>query len=123
MNFKESKSMKIFVLPEQEKELSSKECIELACTELDVLAFDIFHNECLVGFIMVRHYNKNEFFLWNCAIDYRYQKQNFGTTAPIQFISYMCKEYNMKVLTTTYMIIRLNCQSINAKIKEIKYRI
>lgn len=42
MNFKKSQSMKISVLPEQEKELSSKERIELACKQPDVLAFDIF---------------------------------------------------------------------------------
>ena len=95
--------MKISVLPEQEKELSSKERIESACTQSDVLAFDIFHNECLIGFVMVRQYENNEFFLWNYAIDYKYQNQNLGTTALVEFLSYMQKEYNMKVMTTTYI--------------------
>ena len=95
--------MKISVLPEQEKELSSKERIELACKQPDVLAFDIFCNESLIGFVMVRQYENNEFFLWNYAIDYRYQNQNLGTTALVEFISYMQKQYNMKVMTTTYI--------------------
>ena len=41
MLFQPSSAMKISLLPEQEKQLSSKEKIEAACTKGNVLAFDI----------------------------------------------------------------------------------
>ena len=95
--------MKISVLPEQEKQLSSKERIETACKEPDVLAFDIFNGELLIGFIMVRQYEKNEYFLWNYATDHKYQNQGLGTAALREFIEYMKIHHNMKTLTTTYI--------------------
>ena len=103
MFFKKSDSMKISVLPEQKKQISSEERIRVACVEPDVLAFDIIHNERLVGFIMVREYEKGEFFLWNFAIDSSFQNKGIGTKALLEFIEFMKTSYNMKVLTTTYI--------------------
>ena len=60
MNFVKSSSIKISVLPSQEKQLSSKERIKSACNDNDVLAFDIFDGEVLIGFIMARQYAMNE---------------------------------------------------------------
>ncbi len=103
MFFKKSDSMKISVLPEQKNQISSEERIRVACVEPDVLAFDIIHNERLVGFIMVREYEKGEFFLWNFAIDSSFQNKGIGTKALLEFIEFMKTSYNMKVLTTTYI--------------------
>lgn len=103
MVFKISKMMKINVLEEQEKRISSKEKIEKACSYEDVLAFDIYHHDLLIGFAMVRNFDEGEYFLWNYAIDYKYQNQNYGTNALIEFITFMKNTYSMSKMTTTYV--------------------
>ena len=65
MRFQPSVAMKISVLPEQEKQLSSKEKIEIACTKENVLAFDIYIDELLIGFALVG--------LYCCIYHYKYR--------------------------------------------------
>lgn len=103
MLFKPSSSMKISLLPEQEKQLSSKEKIEAACAQENVLAFDIYLDEMLIGFAMVRKFNEGAYFLWNYAIDYKYQNQNYGTSALIEFFDFMKDNYQMSEMITTYI--------------------
>ena len=103
MLFKPSKMMIVNVLPEQENQISTKEKIKIACTYEDVLAFDIYSNDLLVGFAMVRKFATGEYFLWNYAIDCKYQNQNFGTLALVEFIDFMKKEFSMSKMTTTYI--------------------
>jgi len=101
--FEPSRSMKISVLPEQEKQLSSKERIQEACTQKNVLAFDIYRNDRLIGFAMVRKFDKGQYFLWNYAIDYHYHIKHYGTEALVDFISFMKNTYGASVITTTYL--------------------
>lgn len=103
MQFIESKSMKISVLPEQAKQLSSKEHMAAAFLNPDVLSFDIQHENTLIGFVMVRKFDEGAYFLWNYAIDYKFQNQGFGTKALAEFISFMSERYHMSVMTTTYI--------------------
>ena len=103
MLFKPSKNMKITVLPEQEKQLSPKDKISSACLKENVLAFDIYSQDLLIGFVMVREFDKGAYFLWNYAIDYKYQNQNYGTTALLEFIRFMKNTYQMSKMTTTYI--------------------
>lgn len=103
MIFKPSKTMKISVLPEQEKQLSSRQRIEQACLEEGVLAFDIYSEDLLVGFVMVRKFDEGAYFLWNYAIDHKYQNRHYGTIALHEFISFMKDTYNMSKMTTTYI--------------------
>ena len=103
MRFQPSFAMKISVLPEQEKQLSSKEKIEAACTNENVLAFDIYLGELLIGFAMVRKFDEGAYFLWNYAIDAKYQNQNYGKTALVEFIGFMKSAYQMSEMTTTYI--------------------
>lgn len=103
MLFQPSIAMKISVLPEQEKQLSSKEKIEAACKKENVLAFDIYSDELLIGFAMVRKYDEGAYFLWNYAIDSQYQNQNYGTTALVEFIGFMKDTYKMSEMATTYI--------------------
>lgn len=95
--------MKIKVLPEQEKMLSSKEKIERVCKQEDVLAFDIYDDKTNIGFVMVRQFENELFFLWDYAIDYEYQNKRYGTIALTEFIAFMQKEYGMITMTTTYI--------------------
>lgn len=103
MRFQPSKAMKISVLPEQEKQLLSKENIEKACARQNILAFDIYAGDLPIGFAMVRQFDKRSYFLWNYAIDHKYQNQNYGTTALYEFIRFMQDHYDMKEMTTTYL--------------------
>ena len=103
MRFQPSSTMKISVLPEQEKQLSSKEKIEAACIEENVLAFDIYLDELLIGFAMVRKFSEGAYFLWNFAIDGQYQNQKYGTAALIELIDFMKCTYQMSKMTTTYI--------------------
>ena len=103
MLFKSSSAMKISVLPEQETQLSSKEKIEAACAKENVLAFDIYLDELLIGFALVRKFNEGAYFLWNYAIDSQYQNQNYGTAALVEFIGFMKDTYQMSEMTTTYI--------------------
>jgi len=67
------------------------------------LAFDIYSGAFLIGFAMVRKYDEGAYFLWNYAIDYQYQNQNYGTTALTAFIGFMKDTYQMSEMTTTYI--------------------
>ena len=62
MRFEKTKEMKITVLPEQEKMLSSKKEIRKACMRKDVISFDIFNENTLVGFVMLRKFAEHSFF-------------------------------------------------------------
>ena len=95
MLFQPSKSMKVTVLPEQENQLSSKDKIASACLEEDVLAYDIYSQDLQIGFVMVRKFDEGSYFLWNYAIDHKYQNQNYGTVALLEFIRFMKDTYDM----------------------------
>lgn len=103
MLFQPSKSMKVTVLPEQENQLSSKDKIASACLEEDVLAYDIYSQDLQIGFVMVRKFDEGSYFLWNYAIDHKYQNQNYGTVALLEFIRFMKDTYDMSKMTTTYI--------------------
>ncbi|MGN0767123.1 MAG: GNAT family N-acetyltransferase [Christensenellales bacterium] len=114
--FKPSKSMKVTVLPEQEKQLSSKESIASACLKENVLAYDIYLQDLLIGFVMVRKFDEGSYFLWNYAIDCKYQNQNYGTAALRAFIRFMKDTYNMLEMTTTYIYGNEHAKHIYEKI-------
>lgn len=103
MLFQPSSEMKISVLPDQEKQLSSKDNIKRVCTRENVLAFDIYSDELLIGFAMVRKYEEGAYFLWNYAIDSKYQNRNYGTVALVEFIDFMKDAYQMSEMSTTYI--------------------
>ena len=116
MLFKPSKSMKVTVLPEQEKQLSSKENIASACLKENVLAYDIYSQDLLIGFVMVRRFDEGSYFLWNYAIDPKYQNQNYGTEALRAFIRFMKDTHNMVEMTTTYIYGNEHAKHIYEKI-------
>lgn len=103
MTFIKSDSMKIFVSKEQEKQLSSKEDILQGIKEKKVIAFDIFNSSELIGFAMIREFKKGCFFLWDFAIDSKFQNEGLGTKALKELVLFMKKKYNMKIMTTTYI--------------------
>ncbi|MDO4799943.1 MAG: GNAT family N-acetyltransferase [Bacillota bacterium] len=103
MHFKISKEMKVRVHPDQEKLISSKDSIVKACQQEDVIAFDIYKDDFIIGFAMLRNYCEGCFFLWDYAIDCSFQNQGWGTAALADLIEFLGKEYSLKKLTTTYV--------------------
>ena len=103
MEFVRSREMKVKVSEEQKQFISSEEKIRNACNEDNVIAFDIYHENELIGFAMLREYEPNCYFLWNYAIDSRYQNRHLGTKALNELIDLMKREYGLREMTTTYI--------------------
>ncbi|MBO4569749.1 MAG: GNAT family N-acetyltransferase [Clostridia bacterium] len=104
MEFKKTKVFKIEINKEQANYLSEKSKIEKMLKKKDVLGFDVFYNKKLVGFAMLKEFDKNKFFLWDYLIERTYQGKGLGTQALRELIDLLKREYNCKLLTTTYKI-------------------
>lgn len=102
IKFIKTDKMQIKVLKEQEKYLSNEEKIKKHIKDNNVVAFNIYNNDELTGFAMLKEFDDNSFFLWNFAIDYKYQNKGLGTKSLKELINFMAKEYKMKIMTTTY---------------------
>ena len=105
MIFVNSTEMKIELTPEQSKMLSTKEDIKRIVRDNPdtVMAFDIMDEENLIGFVLVHRFEERKYFLWEYAIDIRFQNQHRGTQALIAFIDYMKTRHDAKEITTTYI--------------------
>ena len=103
MEFILSEEMKVSVTPEQEKQISSKENIKKALMREDVIGFDIYDGNSLVGFVMLRRYDEGCYFMWDYAIDIKYQNRHYGTEALKQFIDLMISDYGLIEMSTTYI--------------------
>ena len=101
--FKRSKGMKISLDKNQRNQLSSEDDINMACKLDGVVAYDIYYNNNLVGFALLRNYGLSKWFLWNYAIDKNYQGKGLGEEALKKLIKLMEKEYGMTEISTTYI--------------------
>ena len=116
MIFKKSKEMKIEISKEDEIFLQSKENIKIVAEYPDVIAFDIFDDNTLIGFALLHEYEKGKFFLWDYAIDNKYQNKGLGTKSLIELINYMKEEYNLKEMSTTYIWGNDNARKLYEKV-------
>ena len=97
--------MKITLPPEQAEMLSSKETIrEIIKKNPDtVMAYDIYDEGELIGFVLVHRFEEKKYFLWEFAIDQSHQNQHKGTKALTAFIEYMKTDFGAVEITTTYI--------------------
>ncbi len=102
MEFIKSHKMKISVLKNQEKMLSSKKDINRYIRKNSHIAFDIINEGNIIGFALLRKFDESCYFLWDYAIDAKYQNRHYGTQALKELIEFMRTEYNMHTMTTTY---------------------
>ena len=106
MRFQPSKEMKISVLPDQEDQLCTKDTIR-EVFEKDAAGecsgYDIYDGDILVGFAMFCEYPAGCFFLWNYAIDAKYQNKGIGTRALKELLEYIISHNDVKQFTTTYV--------------------
>ena len=103
MRFIKSYEMKINLTAEQQDHLCSKENIKIIAKKDKVLTFDIYDDDLLIGFAQLHEYEDNCFFLWNYAIDIKYQNKHYGTKAVKELIEYLKENNNLKIMTTTYI--------------------
>lgn len=102
MKLTNTSTFEIELSDEQRKQLSSKEKIEVALKDKNIFSFNIYEQDNLIGFAMLRKYSDIGYFLWNYAIDIKYQNKGYGTKALLFLIDYFETKYNALELTTTY---------------------
>ncbi len=105
MRFVPSKEMKIELLPGQDEELCSKETIKKIFEKDEkgeCTAFDVYDGDDLVGFAMFCEFPEGIWFLWNYAIDARFQNRGLGTRALREVLDHVKALYPVKEFTTTY---------------------
>ena len=105
MDFVRSTEMKIQLTPDQSRMLSSGEDIKTIIRENPdtVMAFDIYDGDDMIGFVLVHRFEKQQYFLWEYAIDIHHQNRHKGTRALTEFIDYLKTRCNAQVITTTYI--------------------
>lgn len=101
--FVPSASMKVELLPGQEKWLSTPEKIAKQTQRQDVEAFAIYRGEELVGFALLRQLEDDTWFLWDYAIGKDCQNQGLGTAALEELIALFQREKGLKKMVTTYL--------------------
>ena len=118
MKFIRSTEMKIDLTPEQAEMLSSKENIRIIIRDNPdtVMAFDIYDEDEMIGFVLVHRFEEHKYFLWEYAIDVRYQNRHKGTEALKEFIDYMKLNHDAREITTTYIYSNDHAKHIYEKV-------
>lgn len=104
MKFKQTnKCTNIEILQEQEKYISSMEKINKALQQKKNYGFYIYMDECKIGFVLLREFSDNSFFLWDYIIDRKFQNKGYGTCALIELLDFLRREFSVNTVTTTYI--------------------
>lgn len=104
MKFKQTnKYTNIDILQEQEKYISSIEKINKALEQETNYGFDIYMDDCKIGFILLRKFSHDSFFLWDYIIDKKFQNKGYGTYALTELLDFLGREFCAKTVTTTYI--------------------
>lgn len=103
ISFVDSDSIKIRLLQDQLKQISSPARISEALTHDNVIGLDIYDSDKLIGFAMLRKYADGGWFLWDYAIDIEFQNRHYGQTALLTLFEYMKCAYGVREITTTYL--------------------
>lgn len=103
MKFQESSGLRLQLSETDMAQLSAPEKIQRAIDSGTVIAYDIYESEALIGFAMLRPYEDNGYFLWDFAIDCRYQNQHRGTRALKELLQMMRSIYNAREISVTYL--------------------
>ncbi|MCR8968439.1 GNAT family N-acetyltransferase [Facklamia sp. 7083-14-GEN3] len=101
--FEKSAKLKINLTNDQRRQLSSIEKIKNGCMQDNVIAYDIYNEGELVGFVMARQYSREGWFLWNYAIDKNYQGQGIGYRALVELLKLIKEKFKASLISTTYI--------------------
>lgn len=102
IHLRKSNAIKISLEDHQWKQISAPQRIKSGCQEENVIAFDIYDDQYLIGFAMVKQFAKDSWFLWNFAIDRNFQGKKLGFESLKILIDIMKTHYQAKIITTTY---------------------
>lgn len=72
-----------------------------ALREEGVFAYHVYKSGSLLGFIMIRSY-RDGYFLWNYAIDRKFQGRGYGAEILREFIYRLREKENLGFISTTY---------------------
>lgn len=103
MKFQKSTGLRILLTEADMAQLSAPEKIQRAIDAGAAIAYDIYESEELIGFAMLRPYEDNGYFLWDFAIDCRYQNQHRGTRALKELLQMMRSTYQAREISVTYL--------------------
>lgn len=111
---KEYKNIEIFL--EQKKFVSSVERINQELKKDGNYGFNIYINDCKIGFALLRRYEENTFFLWDYIIHKKFQNRGYGKKALIELLSFLKKQFSIKKVVTTYIFGNEHAKYIYEKI-------
>ena len=103
LTFRKTDGFHIMLSEDQYRQISSPARIRAALAEENVLGFDIFLRDAIVGFAMLRRFEAEAWFLWDFAIDAAYQNRKLGTLSLRMLMELMRTQYHAKRITTTYL--------------------
>lgn len=103
MIFTPSSEIKVSVLPEQREWVGTPEMIGRAVQREDTVAFDVWDENQLVGFVLLRKFQEGEWFLWEYVIDCAMQRHGYGRKALGALTRLMQERYGLHSMTTTYI--------------------
>lgn len=111
---KEYNNIEIFL--EQKKIVSSVERINQELKKDGNYGFNIYIDDCKIGFALLRKYEENTFFLWDYIIHKNFQNRGYGTKALIELLSFFKKQFSIKRVITTYIFGNEHAKYIYEKI-------
>lgn len=100
--FIKSNGIKIELSDEDKKQISPYDSIQKAVKIDSIIAFDIYKDNDLIGFAMLKYYGEG-YFLWNYAIDSKYQGKGYGTNALKNLLLFLKENYGTHEVSTTYL--------------------
>lgn len=115
-DFRKSKGFNIEIAESQKSMLSAPERINKVLQDDNVIAFDIYKDNHLIGFAMLRKYEESSYFLWDYAVDYKYQNSGYGSKALQELLGFLKSNYQAKKVTTTYIYGNEHAKHIYEKI-------
>lgn len=104
MEFKKTKKYEgITVFPEHIRYLSSPKRINQALKQTENHGFELYIQGEKIGFILLRQFSKEAYFLWDLVIDQKYQNKGYGTIILNELFELLKRDFNARLLTTTYI--------------------
>ena len=113
MTFTPSSEIKVSVLPEQREWVGTPEMIGRAVQREDTVAFDIWDENQLVGFVLLRKFQEGEWFLWEYVIDCAMQRRGYGRKALGALIRLMQERYESLGFVETDVMDEPDCHEVN----------
>lgn len=116
MKLLETKRIKKIELDDYQKNfVSSVERINEKLSDLNYIGYEIVLVEEVIGFIVLKKYENDKYFLWDFRIDIKHQKQGYGYLALKELVVILEKK-KATILTTTYKHGNNNARKIYEKI-------